>query len=176
MPEVVSWLSRIPEAIYEIERGEQEGFARADIERLLDIKGRRAQGILSAAGASKEGKAFVVHRDDLVLYLKVVGKEVLEEEQRRRRRFSEKLTIERQKFLKEPRLIVGLKPDDVAIIKQRGLRALPPGITLEPGRIVVAGFTTGDEALRCLMGLALAIAKDQDEFERLVSQSEKGAS
>lgn len=168
MPEVPAWVVAIPEIRDAVKASSQEWYCRKEIEELLTLKPRRAQEILSVAGAVKDGNAYLLSKDNLVQYLEFVGKDVLAEEERRKHRLALKLTDMRTQFLRQPKVLVEVKNEDVAKLQRHGLAALPTGITLAPGRICIEGFSTGEEALRMLMGLALAIGRDQAEFERIV--------
>jgi hypothetical protein len=173
MPEIPAWIAAVPEVRDAVKASSQEWYCRKEIQKLLALKPRRAQEILSVAGAVKDGNAFLLSRDNLVQYLEFVGKDVLAEEERRKRRLAGKLTDLRTEFIRQPKVLVEVKNEDVAKFQRHGLKALPPGITLAPGRITMEGFSTGEEALRLLMALALAIGRDQAEFEKAVEQAEE---
>lgn len=169
MPDAPSWVATIPDVLEGIKADKREWYGRKDIETLLEVKPRRAQEILAAAGAVMDGKAFLLSRSNLVQYLEVIGRDVLAQEQRRRARFAQKLNKVAEQWV--PPLLVELKNSEVRQLQRKGLEALPPGITLEPGRITVSGFSTGEESLQLLMALALAIRGDQAEFEKRVTKA-----
>ena len=49
------------------------------------------------------------------------------------------------------------------------LDSLPVGVHLSPGRIVIEGFHTGDEARQLLLALVLALGRDPDGFEARIT-------
>lgn len=169
MPEIATWLLKIPEAVDSIAASQQEWYGRQEIEVLLALKPRRAQQVLAVAGAKMDGKAFLVSRENLIAYLQAVGAEVLTKERARRARFSQKLSEERERFQKESRLMVGIGDQDLKTIKRAGFKSLPEGILLEPGKITISGFTSVEGALKLLGALAIIAGRDMEGFERRIT-------
>jgi hypothetical protein len=56
-----------------------------------------------------------------------------------------------------------------AAILHQELEDLPAGVTLEPGRIVLEGFRTVDEAQQKILALIMALGNDPAGFAELVT-------
>ena len=57
-----------------------------------------------------------------------------------------------------------------AVVNQE-FEALPPGVQLSPGRIVLDGFSTPDEAKQKLLALIMAMGNDPDGFDARITGS-----
>jgi hypothetical protein len=78
----------------------------------------------------------------------------------------------RSQFIRQPKMLVGLKAQECEQIYRRGLEMLPPNIRIEPGRVSVQG-PDGRAIKEGLMRLALAMATDEAEFDRIVQMPER---
>jgi hypothetical protein len=182
MPAAPTYASRIPEALDSL-RGRADGLVtRRQVEELLGVKKRTANDIIGAAGAVAVGNSRCVMRDELIRYLEHFGYGA-DIERERQKTFARKLTHIRQEFIETPRCLVDtatVEPRGLARANRLGLAGLPEGVTIEPGRITIANFCNGVEALERLTLLAMALGvssfEEFDERVRVVKEGERKAS
>jgi hypothetical protein len=161
------WYSRIPAIIQSLEALPRPFVDRATIESLLGIGRRRAQQILAPCVTGRVGANGLADRDTLISHLRrLAHSDSRHYEQRRRRNVAAKLAeLERERH-ERPRLLV----EAPTHLLNQEFESLPPGVRLEPGRIIVE-FTSPQHALEKLLALAMAISNNFERFERQVQSS-----
>jgi hypothetical protein len=171
MPDKPTWCGNLHEAIIELQALPYPWVDRTVIERVLGVRRRRAQQILQPCVQQPVGASGIAHRDEVIAHLRrlAVG-EVASYERRRRQRLAETLQDLHRAWTQEPKAIVEAP---TAIVNQ-DLADLPPGVTLERGKITVE-FTTAVEALEKLLAIAMAAGNDLDRFTRLVDDDTEGS-
>jgi hypothetical protein len=65
----------------------------------------------------------------------------------------------------KPRVLV----EAPTLIVNQEFEALPPGVHLSPGRIVLDGFSTPEEAKQKLLALIMAMGNDPDGFDARIT-------
>ena len=169
MPDKPTWTAKIPEALESIAaQPDRALWFPADLEGLLDIKRRRAQELIAEAGPEVLGRSVGVARENLILFLKIKGGSELEAQERERRKaFAQKFRKMEVQFVDHPPAFVQPKPEIARRVYRGGFDGLPEGVVLEPGRITLR-FRNPDEAKQQLFALAVAMGKDDLEFEKRV--------
>ena len=162
MPDKPLWYARLPEALAYLEQSPEPWVDRATVEFLLGVGRRRAQQLMQPLVSRTLGPNGLVARERLRRYFQqlAAGEDVADEQQRRQR-----LRRVLAEARRQPRVLVEAP---LPLLNQR-LAELPPGVWLTPGRIVVEGFTSAEEALQKLLALALAVGHNPMEFEQLVT-------
>ena len=173
MPDHPEWYSRIPGAIHQLSAMPAKTPVSAnELSMCLSVKLRTAQVIVQnlppTIPREKVGRTVAVSRKQLLAHLlEMSGEPVVEETIEDRRHFVEVLAKLKRDWV--PPVLVEA-PARVQRTRLRGLL----GVQLEPGRIVIEGFTTPDEARRKLLEFAIAIGNDQDEFDARLEPARKG--
>jgi hypothetical protein len=161
------WYSRIPAVIQVLEALPRPFVDRATIESLLGVGRRRAQQILAPCVSERVGSNGLADRDALIAHLRHLAQsDGRHYEQRRRQRVAAKLAELEKERRERPRLLVEAPTQ----VLSQEFANLPPGVCLEPGRIIVE-FAYPQQALEKLLALAMAISNDFDRFERCVQSS-----
>lgn len=107
------------------------------------------------------GSNCLADRDLLITHLDRMARgEAVHYEVRRRQKVAALIDSLRQDRLRNPQLLVEAP---VAIVTKK-LAALPDGITIGPGRIMIS-FEEPQQALEKLLALAMAIGNDFEGFE-----------
>ena len=158
-----SWAGRLDEIVEELTSLPCPEIDSAQLAEKLGVKRRRAQVILEPLLTKRTvGTSVLVPKDALVVRLRqMVTGEGVKAEQERRARLHALLDAE----ARQPRVLVEAP---VAIMRQQ-LENLPPGVTLAPGRIVIGGFTTLEEAQQQILALIMALGNDPEGFAELVT-------
>ena len=166
MPDKPIWYTRLETAIQQLEALSSPWVDRASLEFVLGVGRRRAQQILRPLVRHTIGKNGLASRDEVIRHLRrlAAGESVYFEKQRRTRLHSILDQLHREAN-RQPRVLVEAP---TAVINQE-LDALPPGVHLAPGRIVLEGFLTPDEAKQKLLALIMAIGNDPDGFDARVT-------
>ena len=152
------WYGRLPHAIEALERLPSPWVDRSTLQELLGVGKRRAQQILAPVVTVRVGRNGLAEKDALRGHLSRLAEgESAAYERRRLQRFAEQLS----RWAATPRLPLEAPR---SVIDQE-FASLPAGIELSAGRITVQ-FTTPAEALEKLLSLAMAVANDQEGFER----------
>lgn len=140
---------------------------RATIEFLLGVSRRRAQQIMAPCITDRVGSNGLADRDALIARLQRIaeGDEAFHEIQRRRK-LAGLIDQLRRERVASPQLLVEA-PHEVV---NQELQELPPGVRLEPGRIVVE-FDDPHQGLEKLLALAMAISNDFGRFENSVTRT-----
>lgn len=162
MPDKPIWFNRLDEAIAQLEALPHPWVDRRTVESVLEVGPRRAQQILQPIRAREVGRNGLTDRDVLVKHLrKLAAGESAYFEKQRRRQFAEKLGQMKEALDRNPRVLV----EAPTLIVNQELDNLPAGVHLTPGRIVIDGFQTPEEAMQKLLALAMAMGKDPLGFE-----------
>lgn len=129
---------------------------RATVERMFQVRRRRANQILARMGGYQVGRTGLVDRHIFVSNLEAIAAgEDFHYEERRRVRVHEKLA-EARRIAKAKR--VKIAPAPVAVGP-----SLPDGVSIAPGEIRIA-FDTPETLLTRLFELSQTIANDYEEF------------
>jgi hypothetical protein len=162
MPNKPIWYTRLDAAITQLEALPSPWVDRATLEFALGIGRRRAQQILQPLVRRTIGKSGLADREEVIQHLRrlAAGDSVHFERQRRERLHSILDQLHRQ-AKEQPRVLVEAP---TAIVHQE-LDSLPAGVHLSPGRIVLEGFATPQEAKRKMLALIMAMANDPDGFD-----------
>ena len=166
MPAKSQWLLRIPEICSELAQLDVPVVDRALIERLVDLKRRRAIGVLHQFGGYQAGKTFLIDRMRLIERLEALQSGVeFEQEQQRKARLEESLDqVRRQNAAAQVTIMV---PRDVW---NRQIAGLSEQIQIAPGRLQIE-FCKTEDLLQKLFELAQAITNDFERFETLADGS-----
>lgn len=166
MPDKPLWYDRLDEAIRQIEELPYPWVDRPTIEFVLGVGRRRAQQILQPLLSRQVGRNGLAPRESVILHLRsLAGGEPAWFEKQRRRRFSNALSRLREEAQRQPRVLVEAP---TAIVNQQ-LDHLPPGVHLAPGRIVIEGFQTPEEAMQKMLALVMAMGNDPVGFGDRIS-------
>jgi hypothetical protein len=141
----------------------------AELAQKLGVKRRRAQIILEPITDKRTlGASNLVPKEAVIARLReLVAGEGAKAEQERRAR----LVAILEKARTEARAPQVLVEAPVSVLRQE-LENLPPGVSLSPGRIVLEGFQTVEEAQQKILALIMALGNDPDGFaERVTVQS-----
>ena len=166
MPDKPIWYTRLEAAIEQLEALPSPWVDRAAVEFALDVGRRRAQQILRPLVRRTVGKNGLANREDLVRHLRglAAGQAVSFEVQRRDRLHSILDRLHREQK-EQPRVLV----EAPASVVNQSLDSLPSGVHLEPGRIVLDGFRTPEEAKQKLLALIMAMGNDLDGFDARIT-------
>lgn len=165
MPAKPSWLSKLPAAITQLRAAPSPFVSTETLALLLGVGRRRAQQLLQPCVSTLIGSSGLADRGQLVEYLeRLAASETNHYEQRRRVRLARVLGKLREDAIERPRVLVEAP---TRIIDQR-LDALPQGVDIRPGEIVVRASSDID-ALEKLLALAMAIGNDGTTFARLIT-------
>lgn len=166
MPDKPFWYNRLDAAIGHIEALPFPWVDRAALEFALGVGRRRAQQILQPLVRRTIGKNGLAHRDEVILHLRSLASgEAVYFEQRRRKRLISVLDQLKREATEQPRVLVEAP---TSVVNQE-LASLPPGVHLAPGRIVLEGFTTPEDAKQKLLALIMAIGNDPDGFDARIA-------
>lgn len=169
MPDKPLWLDRLPEAIEALRQNPEPWVDRSVLESLLGVGRRRAQQLLAPIAKRRIGTSIVARSADVVAHLeRIAAGEATYYEDRRRRQLWEHLGEARREWVRQPPVLVEIPAAEVRRLEVHDFDGLPEGVDLGPGCITVR-FADPEEALRKLMALAMAISRNRDAFERLVS-------
>ena len=165
MPDKPLWLGRLDSVIGQLQQVESPWVDSALLEHLLGISRRRAQQLLQPLVRHVIGKNGLALKQDVVQHLKNVaaGQDAFYEKSRRERLHSI-LDSLHQELKTTPRVLV----EAPASVVNHDMNDLPEGIRLSPGRIVIQGFSTTEEALQRILELGMAMGNDMDGFEKRV--------
>jgi hypothetical protein len=169
MPDKPLWLARLPHVVEELESAADQWVDRARLEALLGIGRRRAQQLLSKIPSRQVGASRIAISRDVAAYLRsmAAGEQALYDS-RRRKHLWEHLGQERERWMDQPPVLVEVQKETLRRITHHDLTGLPEGVALTPGAIHLS-FTTPEEALEQLVALAVAISRNREAFDHLVS-------
>ena len=169
MPDKPLWLDRLPEVLEQLRNSSEPWVDRPVLESLLGIGRRRAQQLLAPIAKRRIGTSVVARSADVAAHLeRIAAGEAAYYEDRRRKQLWEHLSEARREWVRQPPVLVEIPAAEVRRLEASDFDGLPDGVELSPGRISV-DFVEPDEALRKLMALAMAISRNRDAFDRLVS-------
>jgi hypothetical protein len=159
MPFAPLWLSRIPDAVGQLEELDRDALTRKDLEHLFGVSRALASQLMHRFGATRVGSQLVLERAGLIRTLKALrrGRQAQAAVARR----TAVVTHLRQARVDAVRIPVTRE------VLQTHVAGLPAGVALGPGRIEVS-FTSVPEALQQLFTLAQAITNDYDRFAAIV--------
>ena len=165
MPDRPVWYSRLDQAIESLEALPYPWVGRSELEAALGVGRRRAQQILQPLVRHTIGRNGLASRDELIDYLRrLAAGQPADTENRRRQRLSRILSLLDQQA-RRPQVLV----EAPVRIHQQTLEQLPSGVELAPGRIVIEGFHSPDEARKKLLALVLAMGNEPDAFDALIT-------
>lgn len=166
MPDKPVWYARLDRVIEQLETLPSPWVDRASLEFVLGVGRRRAQQILKPLVRRTIGKNGLADRDEVIRHLRslAAGEAVYFEQQRRLRLHSFLDQLHRE-AREHPRVLVEAP---TAVVNQE-FDALPPGVHLSPGRIVLEGFSTPEEAKRKLLALIMAMGNDPEGFDARIT-------
>ena len=166
MPDKPTWYGRLQEAIQQLEALPYPWVDRTSIEVVLGVGRRRAQQILQPLLSRQVGRNGLAPRERVIQHLRhlAVGESAFFEKQRQKR-FSTALSRLREEAQRQPRVLVEAP---ITIVNQ-DFEDLPPGVHLAPGRILIDGFRTPEEALKKMLALVMAMGNDPLGLEARIS-------
>jgi hypothetical protein len=159
MPFAPLWLSRIPDAVGQLEDLDRDAITRRDLEQLFGVSRALAAQLMHRFGAVRVGSQRVLDRTALIRTLKTLRRGRPAQAARARR--TAVVTALRRARLEAVHVAVP------ATVLQTHVAGLPAGVALGPGRIEVR-FSSVPEALQQLFTLAQAITNDYDRFVAIV--------
>lgn len=167
VPAKPAWFSKLDYIIEELRAQPRPFVDRTTVEFLLGVGRRRAQQILAPCITERVGSNGLADRDQLIARLhRLAAGDAGFYEIQRRRKVADVLAKLRKDRLEQPQLLVEAP---VQVLNQE-LDALPPGVSIDAGRITVE-FEEPRQALEKLLALAMAISNDFDRFERRARNS-----
>src|SRR5712691_1615049 len=158
MPARPDWLLRLPGIIDCLLSLSAPVVDRRTVERVFQLKRRRAIELMHELGSYRRGRHFVLDRDVLIRDLKRMrtGAEFLWE-QRRQQRLSEEFDILRKHASLDRLFFLGFQPR-----KTIRLTHAPNGICVEPGRLTIT-FRRPEDLMEHLFALAQALVNDSED-------------
>lgn len=160
-----SWAGSLDQTIQTLISLPYPDIDSAQLAAMLGVKRRRAQVILKPLTKRMVGASVLVPKEAVMVRLRqmVAGEEVKAEHERRARLIAilEKARTE----ARSPQVLV----EAPAAITRQELENLPPGVSLAPGRIVLEGFQTIEEAQQKILALIMAMGNDPEGFAELVT-------
>ena len=168
MPDKPLWYDRLAEAEAQLATLPSPWVDRATLESILGIGRRRAQQLLQPLVRHTIGRSGLALKDEVIRYLRQLarGDKAVYEHQRRKRvagliqRWHRETREQPQIFVEAP---------DTIVTQQ--LETLPEGVHLSPGRILIEGFMTPDEAKQQLLALIMAMGNNPEEFDRRITMA-----
>jgi len=166
MPSVPIWYSRIDSAIQQIESLPLPWIDCASVAFALGVGRRRAQQIMRPLVAQTIGSSGIALKEKVISHLRSLenGTPATFEVNRRARLHSILNELQQERKAR-PRVLVEAP---TRIVNQE-FEGLPAGLHLSPGRIVIDGFVTPDEAKQKLLALIMAMGNDPAGFDDRIS-------
>lgn len=151
MPDKPSYLLRVVEILAEARTPKPiPFFRRCDIEALFGLKRRQAINLMHAVGAVRVSQEIAVPQQDLIVWLeKLAASPARAQEIRRQERVIGRIV--ELKAETAARAVKIVLPNPPAAVD------LPPGVSLQPGRLIIA-FDNQQELLERLFLLARCFA------------------
>jgi hypothetical protein len=154
---------RVPEILETLRAIPTPWIDRDGIERAFGLRRRRSIQLLNAFGGFQVGRTFLVDRAAVIGRLEAIAAgEEFHWERRRREKLSDALT-EAQRYQRASRVNIAPRPAPVS-------PALPAGVRLEPGRVVVE-FRDVQDLLAKFYAVAQAAARDFQAFQEAVASA-----
>lgn len=168
MPDKPGWYNRLPQAEAQLAALPSPWVDRTTLEFILGVGRRRAQQILQPLVRHTIGKNGLAPKEDVIAYLRQLADgDPATYERKRRTRLAALIHTWYNQAREQPQVLVEASHD---IVNQE-LDRLPAGVRLSPGRILIEGFQTPDEAKQKLLALIMAMGNDPEEFDRRISIS-----
>jgi hypothetical protein len=165
MPDKPTWVASLDRAIEKLLALPCPEVDSGLLAEVLSLKRRRAQQILQPLVGRTVGRSSLVPKEAVIRHLRsLVSGEVAEAEKRRKVRLYAQLAEARTAVL-QPKILVEAP---FAVVNQQ-LEKLPTGVSLVPGRILLEGFTTVEEAQQKILALIMALGNDPEGFAELVT-------
>jgi hypothetical protein len=165
MPDKPTWAGSIDNAIKQLRAIPSSEVDTGMLAEILNLKRRRVQQILKPLVGRTVGRSFLIPKNAVIRHLRsLVSGDVEQAEKQRRARLQAHLSDARAAAL-QPKVLVEAP---TAVVHQQ-LEDLPAGVTLAPGRIVLEGFTTLEEAQQKILALIMALGNDPAGFAALVT-------
>lgn len=167
MPAQAQWLLHLPQIIAELSILQVPVVDRLVVERLFQVRRRRAIELMHCFGCLQSGQGFLIDRLALIQRLKEVKTSPgFTAEEDRRQRLVESL--------EDARRYRAAKEVSIPVLPFNGkLTNLPDGIWLAPGSLKV-DFRGAEELLGKLYALAQTAAADFEAFRSVVDGGNKG--
>jgi hypothetical protein len=163
MPAQPAWFHRLEQILTELRSLETEYLDRQAIEKLFQVRERRARQIMAGLPALQVGNAVAVEREALIARLKkTVGGDRFQWEKTRRARLLEDLERTRRQ-LAARRVRIPVAAD----VRDRSVRDLAGGIELRPGELRIQFYGAENLAAK-LFELSQAMANDWQAFAERV--------
>lgn len=161
------WFDRLPEILDTLRGSTAPTLNRANLQDLFAVGERDSWRLLHRFGADRTAEALTIERSALITQLEAVGASTAYQVFcRRRNHVAGEMAVSRLAAQARFRRISG----QVEFVTGRTLPQLPPGITLEPGRIE-ARFDTEEDLWWLLDQLADIAAQDAEAFREQVEPS-----
>jgi hypothetical protein len=165
MPDKPSWSATLDQAIAQLQALPCHEVDSGLLAEVLCLKRRRAQQILQPLVGRTVGRSGLIAKDAVIRHLRaLVSGDVVQAEKQRRARFHAQLADARAAAL-QPKVLV----EAPATVVNQHLANLPAGLILAPGRIVIEGFRTVEEAQQKILTLIMALGNDPEGFAGLVT-------
>lgn len=165
MPAKPSWYRDLDVIVQQLEALPRPFVDRATVEALLGVGRRRAQQVMAPCITHHVGANGLVDREAMIAHLRRLARtDEASYECTRRRKVAELLEELRKDRLEHPQVLVEAPTQ---VVNQE-IEDLPPGVRIEPGRILVE-FSEPRQALEKLLALAMAIGNNYDRFEQLAT-------
>jgi hypothetical protein len=166
MPDKPVWYDRLDQAEAQLAALPSPWVDRSTLESVLGVGRRRAQQILQPLVRHTIGKNGLAHKEEVIVYLRQLAEgETATYERQRRSRLAALIQSWHEQARHQPQVLVEA-PDDIV---NQELDHLPDGVRLSPGRIVIEGFATPDEARQKLLALIMAMGNGPEEFDRRIA-------
>jgi len=162
------WAGRLEEIVAELASLPCPEIDTGQLAAKLGVKRRRAQIILEPITNKRTvGTSVLVSKEVVIGRLRqLVAGEGGKAEQDRRARL--RAILEKARTEVRPPQVLVKAP---AAITRQELENLPPGVSLAPGRIVLEGFQTIEEAQQKILALIMAMGNDPEGFAERVTVS-----
>ncbi len=163
MPTQPKWFPRLTEILAELRALTASHLDRHAVEKLFQVRQRRARQLMAGLPCLQVGNAVAVERSALLQRLETIAAaESFHWEISRRARVAE--SIESLRMLATARRI---RIPVLAGMPGHSLTTLPPGIQLQPGELRIE-FQTAEDLAAKLFALSQAMANDWDTFNRTI--------
>jgi hypothetical protein len=166
MPDKPVWYDRLDQAEAQLAAHPSPWVDRTTLESILGIGRRRAQQILQPLVRHTIGKNGLAPKQEVIAYLRQLAEgETAAYERQRRTRLAALIQTWYNQAREQPQVLVEAPH---AIVNQE-LDHLPAGVRLAPGRILIEGFQTPEEAKQKLLALIMAMGNEPEEFDRRIA-------
>jgi hypothetical protein len=171
MPAKPTWLLRVTDIIDQLRAADTLLIDRSAIEKIFQVRRRRAIDLMRHFGGYQVGRTFLIHKIELLRALDAVAAgEEFSHESRRKARVVESLDRARKEIAAR-RISI---PATEGFLDRR-IPDLPESIQLEPGRLRIE-FRGAEDLLHQLLELSRAIMNDYARFKSLIRDADGQAS